>query len=276
MKRVAVLGLGRAGGSLVASLQDAGIHVVGARRAHLLKASALRDVEALFLAVPDDAIADTARKLAPRKDLPRLVVHLAGSHGTAILDALPARVARGCFHPLASLDGERPIPPRTLLAVDASTKTATRALLALGARIGGTPRVIPSSWRVLYHASAVISANLAVALLDQGVRLLRDAGVEDALAREVLARLLRSQADNAIHKPLSRALTGPVARGDVGTVKRHVDALDARAPKLAALYRELSLILVDDVAKNAPRTKAALRDALTPRARASRRGGRGA
>ena len=167
----------------------------------------------------------------------------------------------GTFHPLASLDGRRAIPRGTLIAVDATSVRAQRTLTSLARRCALVPAHVPSRERARYHAGAVVSANLAVALLHHGVALLEGAGVPPELARGSLARLLRSQAENAIARPLAQALTGPVARGDAGTLARHVQTL-ADDHELLALYRTLSRTLIDDVTAHPPATKRALMRAL--------------
>ena len=92
--------------------------------------------------------------------------------------------------------------------------------------MGGIAVRVPSAQRTRYHAGAVLSANLAMALLDAGVGLLVGAGVPDDLARQGLARLLRSAADGALARPLRASLTGPVSRGDADTIRRHLALLD--------------------------------------------------
>lgn len=266
-ERVAVLGLGKAGGALIASLTQAGVTVVArARRVDaLLKARALRDAQVLFLAVPDGALEEVAASLAARfpKHLePPVVAHLAGARGLDALHHLEGRAHIASFHPLASLNGREPIPAGTLIAWDASRAADGRRLAALARRLELTPARITDKDRVRYHAGAVVAGNLPVALLAWGTRLLTDAGVPEPAARRALARLLLSQAENALAEPLPRALTGPVARGDVNTLRRHLALLDAEEPALAGLYRALSRDLVDGVTAHPPAVKRALRMAL--------------
>ncbi|MCC7112175.1 MAG: DUF2520 domain-containing protein [Deltaproteobacteria bacterium] len=265
----AVLGLGKAGGALLASLREAAIPVSArARRLPtLLRQRGLADAELLFLAIPDDALAATAARLATLPKLPPVVVHLSGSRGLAVLAPLLGRCATASFHPLASLDGKHPIPRGTLFAWDASDTRAARQLAALARRLHGVPVRVRDDARALYHAGAVVAGNLPVALLHEGIALLMEAGVPEATARVALARLLRSQAENAERQPLARALSGPVARGDADTLARHLALLDGlpgarRRLRLAALYRELSGILVDDVAAHRAPAADRLRAAL--------------
>lgn len=262
LPRAGVLGLGKAGGSLAASLLDAGAPLVAvgsrsARRRQAFRArhadgprpvarlstllSHLEDAgaEMLFLAVPDDRLADFATQLAGVPWLPSVVAHLSGARGAEALAPVRPRAVPAAFHPLAALDGERPIPRGTLLAIDAPSAPVRRRLAALAAALGLEAARVKPGEHARYHAGAVVSANLAVALLDEGIRLLADAGVEPDVARRGLARLLESTARAAIARPLPEMLTGPVARGDAGTVARHLEVM-ADDPALRDLYRALS------------------------------------
>lgn len=276
---VGVFGLGKAGGSLAASLlaHDVDLVAVASRSAPRREAFArrhpegprpvarlstllerLRDegADALFLAVPDDALAPIARALEQRPWLPPVVAHLSGSRGAEVLAILAPRAVPAAFHPLAALDGERPIPEGTLLAIDAPAAPVRRRLESLALRLELEPARVRPGQHARYHAGAVVSANLAVALLAEGVRLLEAAGVEEGVARRGLARLLASTARAAIDKPLPEMLTGPVARGDAGTLERHLAVL-ADDPALSELYRALSRRLCE-LARLPPEKRRAL------------------
>lgn len=263
----AVLGLGKAGGALLASLEDAGVEVVArARRVGgLLRCARLDEASILFLAVPDRALDEVcrvlARRLAARARAP-LAVHLAGARGLDVLAPLEGCARVGSFHPLASLDGKHPIPRGTLLAWDAERAADGRTLAGLARRMGLEPTRVRDAQRTRYHAGAVVAGNLPVALLALGVCLLTEAGVPAATARKSLARLLRSQAESAATRPLDAALTGPIARGDVATLERHLELLDGSSPEVAELYRALSRVLVDDVTRHPARLKRRLQAAL--------------
>lgn len=282
--RCGVLGLGKAGGSLSASLLTHGVPLVAAmsrdagrrerfRRRHptgplpvarlprLLEELRAHDGWVLFLATPDDALPSIARRLARAPWLPPVVAHLSGARGAEALDALRGRTTPAAFHPLAALDGETSVPEGTLLAVDAGKAPVARRLSTLAERLSLSPARIKKGEHARYHLGAVTSANLAVALLDEGVRHLVDAGVPEPLARVSLARLLESTARGAAARPLPEALTGPIARGDASTVARHLEKLEGARPGSEALYRALSLRLVD-IARLDERTKRRLRELL--------------
>ena len=234
--RVVVVGTGRAAGALLASLEVAQI---AARNISSRGSLAIDDVDIVLLAVSDDAIAHVAAHVVVEVDV--IVAHVAGSRGR---DVLPALVRRGVFHPLASLDGTRAVPEGTLCATDGDDDLIDATLQALAHRLLLTPCRVVDVDRARYHAGAVIAGNLATALLQLGVDELVRAGVPDELARVGLARLLASTAQRAIEQPLDRAVTGPVARGDVETVARHLAVL---GDDVGAIYRRLSRVLVKRV-----------------------------
>lgn len=282
--RVGVLGLGKAGGSLSASLLSHGVPLVAAmsrdagrrerfRRCHpqgpvpvarlprLLAELEEKDAWVLFLATPDDALAGIARRLAKARWLPPVVAHLSGSRGREVLEPLEGLTTPAAFHPLAALDGETSIPEGTLLAVDAGKAAVAKRLSSLAERLLLEPARIKAGEHARYHLGAVTSANLAVALLDDGIRHLMAAGVPERLARVSLARLLESTARGAATRPLPESLTGPIARGDVSTITRHLEKLESARPGSEEIYRTLSLRLLD-IAALEERTRERLRALL--------------
>lgn len=284
LRRAGVLGLGKAGGALCASLLEAGVVLTGVfsrsltrrrdfvartpnavaprgRLDALLRDLSERQCQVLFLAVPDDSLADVAARLARATALPPLVVHLSGARGHEVLKTLDGRASLGSFHPLAALDERSGIPPGTLIALDATGARERRALTALAEAMGLCPTRVASAARTQYHLGAVTSANLAIALLHQGIEHLRAAGVDEELARVSLARLLMSTARGAELRPLPAMMTGPIARGDTSTVRSHLELLRGRPSEEAAVYRMLSLVLVE-LAKQPSERKALLRNLL--------------
>jgi predicted short-subunit dehydrogenase-like oxidoreductase (DUF2520 family) len=288
LPRAGVLGLGKAGGSLAASLHLHGCLVATASRSKerrdrflarhpgaprprpsltkLLTALEQEGGEVLFLAVPDDVLPALGRRLARAPWLPPVIAHLSGSIGAEALFGLATRTVPAAFHPLAALDGERPIPEGTLLAVAARRAPVTKRLLGLASALGLAPAEVRPGAHARYHLGAVVSANLAVALLDEGVRHLAAAGIDEELARVSLARLLDSTARAAEARPLPQMLTGPIARGDVGTVERHLEALASTDEESRWIYQRLSLRLLGIAKLDAPR-RARLEALLTSRGR---------
>ncbi len=261
--RVCVIGPGRLGTTLVASLRQAGIAVPAVvaspavapdptadpPRLSLPNAVAVADV--VWITVPDDGIEavahDVANALAEPRPLERPVAAIHSS-GLGSLDLLaPLRgIAAGILslHPLQSFaaagdDGAlRGVP----MAVTGDTPADVEFGGWLAERLGCRPFVLPDEAKPLYHLAAAAASNLFVALQSEAGELMAAAaGLQPAAAARLLEPLVATTAANiAAHGP-SQALTGPVARGDVGTVRAHLELLAGQAPRFADTYRSLSL-----------------------------------
>ncbi|MEU7999310.1 Rossmann-like and DUF2520 domain-containing protein [Micromonospora sp. NPDC049060] len=256
---VGVVGSGRVGTVLGAALAAAGHRVVAvtagsgasrARAALLLPDAPRRSAAAvaraatdlLLLAVPDDALAGVVAALADGGALRpgQVVAHTSGAHGLAVLAPAAAAGARPlALHPAMTFTGTPDDLAR--LAGISYGVTAPAELRPLAARLvadlGGVPEWVGEADRPLYHAALAHGANHLVTLVNEAADRLRDAGV--AQPEKVLAPLLRAALENALRLG-DDALTGPVSRGDAGTVERHLARLAATAPESMAPYLALA------------------------------------
>ncbi|WBB78875.1 DUF2520 domain-containing protein [Micromonospora sp. WMMD882] len=196
----------------------------------------------LLVAVPDDALAGVMAGLAGAGALRpgQVVAHTSGAHGLAVLAPAVAAGARPlALHPAMTFTGT-PDDLDRLPGVSYGV-TAPAELRALAARLvtdlGGVPEWIPEAERPLYHAALAHGANHLVTLVNEAADRLRDAGVDEPA--RVLAPLLRAALANALRLG-DDALTGPVSRGDAGTVARHLDRLTATAPDSVEAYLALA------------------------------------
>ena len=186
----------------------------------------------VFLAVPDDALLPFAERLADEGwRIPGTVafVHLSGAQQLNALDPLRAKHGVGSFHPLQSFP--EPRPPDSLLGVvvgvDASTPALLRRLSSLARAVGARPKHVGDSQRALYHAAAVFSSNYVDVLLGTAVKLLQLAGWSEKEATAGLLPLAEGVLTTVRKRGPVLALTGPVRRGDVNTVERHLAALSS-------------------------------------------------
>ena len=232
-----VVGQGRAGRSIGAAAEAAGIRVVPLARGDGFPALDAQSTMVL-LCVPDGAIADACRHAAARVAPGTAVGHVSGA---TPLTALAAAAERGCptfsLHPLQTI----PAPDTSLAgapcAVAGSDEPVLARARALAAALEMRPFDVPDEHRAAYHAAASMASNFLIALEESAAALLDAAGVENA--REVLAPIvLRTAANWADAGP--EALTGPIARGDEHVVASHLDALGERMPELAPLYEALA------------------------------------
>ncbi len=215
--RLRVIGAGRAGTSLARALEETGWQVAGLLGRDDPVEDAARDVELLVIATPDARIAEVASRVRPLPDA--VVAHLSGSLG---LDVLAPHSRRGGLHPLVSLP-EPDLGARRLRAGVWFAVAGDDLVREVARNLGGHPIEVRDEHRAAYHAAACVASNHLVALLGQVERIGETAGVPLAAYLD----LARDTLDNVAQLGPTRALTGPVARGDTQTVARHLDALAA-------------------------------------------------
>lgn len=260
---VGVVGAGRVGPVLAASLQLAGhrpVAVSGVSDASRRRAAALlpdvpvvtptevlERAELVLLTVPDDALPELVAGLAETGAVRpgRLLVHTSGRYGTSVLEpALRAGALPLALHPAMTFTGTAVDVQR--LAGCSFGVTAPEELRmaaeALVIEMGGEPEWIEESARPLYHAALALGANHLVTLVAQSMELLRTAGV--SAPDRMLGPLLGAALDNALRSG-DAALTGPVARGDAGTVAAHVAELRKHSPQTVAGYLAMARSTAD-------------------------------
>ncbi|HSL97711.1 MAG TPA: DUF2520 domain-containing protein [Candidatus Deferrimicrobiaceae bacterium] len=255
---VGIVGAGAVGTALGAALQRAGwpVGAVASRdaarrerfrslvpgaRAFVEPHALLDEVELIVLAVPDDAIAGLAADL--RMYSGQAMVHTSGALGAEVLE--PARAAAtqvGAFHPLVAFaEVERAIAALHGATIAVEGDDELVALLArMAEAVGATAvRLAPGS-KAAYHAAAVLAAGGFVALLDSIAELGAAAGLDEPGALAIYGNLVEQSLGNARTLGTRDALTGPVVRGDVGTVRRHLEALARLAPRVEPVYAALA------------------------------------
>ncbi len=254
---VAFIGAGRLGCTLARALAAQGVAVraVGSRSAQAAQALAERlpdcaalpldeaaaAAELVFLTVPDDAIAPTAAALRWRPG--QRVVHCSGATEVAALAAAQEQGALvGGFHPLQIFsDPERALAllPGSTVAIEADGELAAE-LHALAALLGMQPLALRPGTRAAYHGAASFAASFLLSMLDEAAQVWEAIGLPRGQALRSLLPLARGTLDAAEAKGLAQALAGPISRGDVGVVARHLQAFDALSESHGQFYRELS------------------------------------
>jgi predicted short-subunit dehydrogenase-like oxidoreductase (DUF2520 family) len=227
------MGRGNLGRSLARAFRRAGHRVLltPARRGVPALGRALRSRPraVVFLTVPDGAIESLAGEIANSDGRPRAAAfaHCSGALGLGVLDALARGHAVGSFHPLQSFPEPRPAEAfrGSLIAIDASTDALRRRLQRLARDVGAKPRDVLEAERVVYHAAAVFASNYLVVLAGQAVELLQSIGWSEREAVAGLVPLMQGALTEVARRGPTAALTGPIRRGDVETVTRHLEAL---------------------------------------------------
>jgi predicted short-subunit dehydrogenase-like oxidoreductase (DUF2520 family) len=252
---VAIVGCGRTGGAIGLALSRNGYDVTAAwshsrggrqRAARLLECPILpepQDVAAtadvVFVTVPDDAIGAVAKQIAPAVKPKAIVVHTSGGVSVDALEPVSETGAHtGCLHPLQTLPD--PISGAEALkgaAVAVTASPQARLHLQRIARAwGGRPFPLDDKKKAIYHSAAVFASNYVVTSVWAAIELLQSAGVHNA--RGILTPLIRTTVDNVLAQGPRKAITGPVMRGDLTTVRKHIKALDTGPTKEA--YRALA------------------------------------
>ena len=255
--RVGIIGAGVLGSALARALAARGHPVVAVASRRFEGARALAEAvgaeavpsahevaanaDLTLLTLPDDQIGPVAAEVAraggwgPGK----AAVHTSGALDRSVLAPAAERGAwTGGLHPLlAAAD-----PDQALQALEGSwfgveaEPPLFGVLETLVQRLGGRSLRVPGAAKEVYHLAAALAANGAVALFALAVDLIERAGIPGAEASRALVPLLRGSVENLERLGLPRALTGPIARGDHGTLLRHLEALGREAPELTALY----------------------------------------
>lgn len=266
---VSIIGIGRVGQAMAKALQSVGYPVVslvfhdavGAHRARKLfpqttfpntlllgfdQLERLPPSDVLLITTPDDAIAETAQKLGALSNEGRqgAVLHTSGALSSEVLSPFAAAgFSVGSIHPLVAIDpADSGSALRGAFFCIEGNKRAVTLAKAIALDLGGTPIIIKPEQKALYHAAAVMASPHLVALFDLAVQLMVMSGVRPSDARKMLMPLVDSTVKNLHAREPSSALTGTFARGDIGTVERHLKALsNGTPPEALEVYKLLAL-----------------------------------
>jgi len=259
MLRVGFIGAGTVGTALAVLLSRKGYKVAGAYSRSrssaeklakevsgcrvLDSSQAVADAsELIFITTPDDAIASVVSQV--KWSAGRNVVHCSGADSTDILE--PARKAGamvGGFHPLQTFAGVRQATeniPGSTFAIEAEEPLLT-TLKNMAAALDGHWIELKASDKVAYHAAAVFASNYLVTLVKMATDLWQTFSIPTDQATKALLPLIRGTLHNIETIGIPQCLTGPIARGDTGTVNKHLKALHEKAPALLFPYKELGL-----------------------------------
>lgn len=257
MPTLGIIGAGRVGSALAQLLAARGwtvaaVHsrtpahaaalagVVGAQQADT-PANVVVAADLTLLTVPDDAIATLVEHLAAADLAAGALAHTSGALGAEMLAPLAEKGLRtGSLHPAFPFAGELPDLRGVAWAVEAEDRGLRADLLALVAALDGMPLIIPRGGKAQYHAALSIASNYTVTLYSIAERLLTALGIPAAAADQALDGLMAGTAGNLRSQGLPEALTGPLVRADMGTLRLHLRALGSVDPAVAALYISLA------------------------------------
>ena len=198
--------------------------------------------QAVFITTPDDIIADIAANLDWHSG--QTVIHCSGVHSIDVLE--PAKTCGAnicCLHPLqtfASLEQAINNISGSTFALEGDEEAVTLATEMATALNGNIIR-LKAGDKALYHAAAVILSNYSVTLMKMAADLWSSFGIGGEDAVKALLPLLKGTVNNIERIGIPDCLTGPIARGDIGTVQKHLDILRKEHPSVSNVYRMLGL-----------------------------------
>jgi predicted short-subunit dehydrogenase-like oxidoreductase (DUF2520 family) len=265
---IAIYGLGRFGRALHDSVTVLGIPARGGGRqtgpAALLQG--LPPGSLVMLSVPDDSISMVATEFAALANAgSHAYVHACGAYGAALLQPLAqAGAATGAFHILQSFpaQGGASRVAGSWCAIDAPPSLHEK-LFALAKALGTHPFTLPESARAAYHAAAVVASNALVALQGLAQQIAAEGGIQPDAAGSMLLPLVRGTLANVEAHGVAASLTGPVARGDADTLRRHLGAMGGEAAVSYRAALELTIQFALDAGRISAAQAASLRAALT-------------
>lgn len=202
-------------------------------------AQVVDSTDLVFLTVPDDAIQSLASSLPWRNG--QLAIHSSGATSLeAIASASNAGALIGAFHPLQTFaSGEQTLTGVTF-AIESPSEYLRCTLDQMASDLGATGLTLPKDARALYHVSGVLASNYLVTLLAEAADLWAQFGYNRAEALNALLPLVQGTVGNIASQGIPQALTGPIARGDSGTVAAHLVSLEEQSPETLLLYKEMA------------------------------------
>ena len=263
MSRIGIIGAGRLGSALAHALLAAGypLEMISSRQlsdAERLVSSLpavssvtvdnlVQECDFVFLAVPDEYISELAFSLPWSSS--QAVIHSSGSLNLDVLSVAKKKGSlTGCLHPVQTfLKRDSPLESRDRFAnivcgIEADSPLDIW-LVELVESLGAYSIRLENVDRALYHSAAVFASNYVVALLSAATRIWTLSGLSEREGRMALQHIMNVSVNNLADSTFSDAMTGPFARGDWQTVKKHLSALDSE-PEMQKLYSRLGLELL--------------------------------
>jgi len=260
----AIIGTGMVGTAIGYLLKKAGYPIVAVydkSRAALKRAlpytggkpllkpqGALQEADCILITTSDDTIASACANLAAFPAIKgKFVFHMSGAGGLDLLESAgKAGASVASIHPLqsfSSIDQAIQNIPGSYFGVTADKKALSFAKNIIRS-LGGIPLVISNEQKPLYHAAACFASNYLVSLLNVVESIYQAAGIHEKDARKAYLPLVYGSLKNIEKSGSILSLTGPIARGDVGTIKKHVAAINKHLPQYSSLYSSLGTATV--------------------------------
>ena len=271
--RIGFIGGGKVGGALAVTMARADYNVVGVSsrtfdsakliagridncEAYLLLQELADEVDIVFITTPDDSIATVVSGVKWRYG--QAVIHCSGAASVSVLTtAQHTGALTGAMHPLqalSSIDNGIDSIPGTTFGIEANG-ILKDYLSEIVYSIGGLPVFINADDKAIYHLTGVLMGNLLTALGAVAAELWETFGFTRAEGVKALVPMMRQVSVNLEKSGLPDAIAGPYVRGDIGTVRNHLEALREHAPRYIPLYSELALAGLPFACERGPVTR---------------------
>jgi predicted short-subunit dehydrogenase-like oxidoreductase (DUF2520 family) len=268
VKKIVIVGAGLVGTALAYLLKEKGYMLVGMagrREESLKKAAALvgsevhittapeeitAEADLVFITTSDSAIQDVCDRIAGKGGFHpgQIVVHTSGALPSTILKSAQEKGALiASVHPLQSFADVKvalQIIPSSIFNLEGDTQ-AIPVLEELVHALGGKPLAIDTGGKPLYHAAAVVACNFLVTLVYLSYRLFEAIDLSQGDAAQALLPLIKGTVNNIERLGPIKALTGPIARGDVDVIRGHLGAFKSIDPRFTDIYRSISCLAVE-------------------------------
>jgi len=270
-RTVSIVGAGRLGRAFGRSLRRLGWRIgsvvtrsaahsraaaraIGAGKPRATLTREVLDADVILLAVPDDVLAEVARrlaKLAGDRCRGKVVLHTSGALDKQVLRPLARCGARtGSIHPMQTFtNNSRPNLKGVIFAIEGDPR-ARRTAGAMARALGGIPVPVASRNKPAYHAAGTLVAGHALALTEAAAQLLIRLGFTRPHAVQTLLPLMRQMLNNFEEHGPRAAWTGPASRGDYATIAKHGRAMRSHPREFGESYATLLRLSARVLAKN--------------------------
>ncbi len=202
----------------------------------------------IFITTPDDTIEQVCNQIAENCDIKgKFIFHISGSRPSTILSSAEKMGAFiGSIHPLQALPsfevGSR-LLKNSYFCIEGSEK-ASKIAVDIVDSISGNYFTIKTEFKPLYHAAAVFSSNYINTVCFAAYKIFKDIGVEGEI-HKILSPIFKGTVDNISQLGFIESLTGPIERGDINTVRRHLESIKRVSPDILNIYKELGLVTTE-------------------------------
>lgn len=256
-KRIGIIGAGVVGTAIGVVLNEKGYEITGVHDINSESTQQLverigctayksphevsRSADILFITTSDSSIEKVVNTLADGGAFfaGQIVVHMSGAQSSEILDKAKEFGAKILsVHPLQSFAGtDLAIKslPGSIFSIEGD-RDAYDAAVCIVETLRGEYFFIDRKAKPLYHAGACVVSNYLVTIIDFGAKLLESTGIPKGMALKALLPLIAGTVNNVENIGIPKALTGPIARGDLSTILKHLDCLEEMAPEMMKLY----------------------------------------